>query len=48
MGGNLRITDLIDIAIVAAILFAGIVWLRARAPVSPRSGSASSALSTWW
>ena len=28
MSGNLRITDLIDIAIVAAMIFAGIVWLR--------------------
>jgi len=28
MSGNLRITDLIDVAIVAAMLFAGIVWLR--------------------
>ncbi len=28
MSGNLRITDLIDVAIVAAMVFAGIVWLR--------------------
>jgi uncharacterized protein (TIGR00159 family) len=28
MSGNLRITDLIDVAIVAAMIFAGIVWLR--------------------
>ena len=28
MSGNLRITDLIDIAIVAAMIFVGIVWLR--------------------
>ncbi len=28
MSGDLRITDLIDIAIVAAMVFAGIVWLR--------------------
>jgi diadenylate cyclase len=28
MSGDLRITDLLDIAIVAAMVFAGIVWLR--------------------
>lgn len=28
MSGNIRITDLIDVAIVAAMVFAGIVWLR--------------------